>query len=61
MFRGYLGGAGAAILGMDGTTHCAPSQPDLPAAGFGIDVERIAETGSEADNRQVCDTIRTHD
>lgn len=59
MFRGYLGGAGAAILaGGRYNALCAKFGRDLPAAGFGIDVERIAETGSEADNRQVRDTIR---
>lgn len=59
MFRGYLGGAGAAILaGGRYNVLCAKFGRDLPAAGFGIDVERIAETGSEADNRQVRDTIR---
>ena len=59
MFRGYLGGAGAAILaGGRYNPLCAKFGRDLPAAGFGIDVERIAETGSEADNRQVRDTIR---
>ena len=59
MFRGYLGGAGAAILaGGRYNALCAKFGRDLPAAGFGIDVERIAETGSETDNRQVRDTIR---
>lgn len=59
MFRGYLGGAGAAILaGGRYNALCAKFGRDLPAAGFGIDVERIAETGSEADNRQVRATIR---
>lgn len=59
MFRGYLGGAGAAILaGGRYNALCAKFGRDLPAAGFGIDVERIAETGSEADDRQVRDTIR---
>ncbi len=59
MFHGYLGGAGAAILaGGRYNALCAKFGRDLPAAGFGIDVERIAETGSEADNRQVRDTIR---
>lgn len=59
MFRGYLGGAGAAILaGGRYNALCAKFGRDLPAAGFGIDVERIAETGSEADNRQVRDAIR---
>ena len=59
MFRGYLGGAGAAILaGGRYNALCAKFGRDLPAAGFGIDVECIAETGREADNRQVRDTIR---
>lgn len=59
MFRGYLGGAGAAILaGGRYNALCAKFGRDLPAAGFGIDVERIAETGSEADHCQVRDTIR---
>lgn len=59
MFRGYLGGAGAAILaGGRYNALCAKFGRDLPAAGFGIDVERIAETGCEDENRQVRDTIR---
>lgn len=59
MFRGYLGGAGAAILsGGRYNALCAKFGRDMPAAGFGIDVERIAETGSADETRQVRDTIR---
>lgn len=45
MFRGYIGGAGAAILsGGRYNALCAKFGRDLPAGGFGIDVERVAES-----------------
>ena len=45
MFRGYIGGAGAAILsGGRYNALCAKFGKDLPAGGFGIDVERIADS-----------------
>ena len=45
MFRGYIGGAGAAILsGGRYNSLCAKFGRDLPAGGFGIDVERVAES-----------------
>ena len=45
MFRGYIGGAGAAILsGGRYNSLCAKFGSDLPAGGFGIDVERIADS-----------------
>jgi len=44
MFRGYIGGAGAAILsGGRYNALCAKFGRDLPAGGFGIDVESVAE------------------
>ncbi|MDY5971425.1 MAG: ATP phosphoribosyltransferase regulatory subunit [Butyricicoccus sp.] len=50
MFRGYLGGAGAAILsGGRYNALCANFGKDLPAAGFGIDVESVAEAMNGAD------------
>ena len=59
MFRGYLGGAGAAILsGGRYNALCAKFGRDLPAAGFGIDVERIAETGGADEQKPVRNTIR---
>lgn len=59
MFRGYLGGAGGAILsGGRYNALCAKFGRDLPAAGFGIDVERIAETAGGGETRPVRDTIR---
>lgn len=62
MFRGYIGGAGAAILsGGRYNALCAKFGKDLPAGGFGIDVESLAEslTGAarpEAATRR--DTVR---
>lgn len=62
MFRGYIGGAGAAILsGGRYNALCAKFGRDLPAGGFGIDVERVAESLSgaarpDADTRR--DTVR---
>lgn len=45
MFRGYIGGAGAAILsGGRYNSLCAKFGKDMPAGGFGIDVERVAES-----------------
>lgn len=45
MFRGYIGGAGAAILsGGRYNALCAKFGKDLPAGGFGIDVESVAES-----------------
>ena len=45
MFRGYIGGAGAAILsGGRYNALCAKFGKDMPAGGFGIDVERVAES-----------------
>lgn len=49
MFRGYTGGAGAAILsGGRYNALCAKFGRDLPAGGFGIDVESVAESLSGA-------------
>lgn len=43
MFRGYIGGAGAAILaGGRYNALCAKFGKDMPAGGFGIDVECVA-------------------
>lgn len=48
MFRGYVGGAGAAILsGGRYNALCARFGRDLPSAGFGIDVESLAESRSD--------------
>ncbi|MDO4270113.1 MAG: ATP phosphoribosyltransferase regulatory subunit [Eubacteriales bacterium] len=45
MFRGYIGGAGAAILsGGRYNALCAKFGRDLPAGGFGIDVESVADS-----------------
>lgn len=45
MFRGYIGGAGAAILsGGRYNSLCAKFGKDMSAGGFGIDVERVAES-----------------
>lgn len=45
MFRGYCGGAGAAILaGGRYNALCAKFGKDMPAGGFGIDVESVAES-----------------
>lgn len=49
MFRGYTGGAGAAILsGGRYNDLCAKFGRDMPAGGFGIDVERVAESLTDA-------------
>lgn len=49
MFRGYIGGAGAAILsGGRYNALCAKFGRDLPAGGFGIDVESVAESRGAA-------------
>lgn len=45
IFRGYTSGAGAAILsGGRYNALCARFGKDMPAAGFGIDVESVAES-----------------
>ncbi len=45
MFRGYTGGAGAAILsGGRYNALCARFGKDMPAGGFGIDVESVSES-----------------
>ena len=45
MFRGYIGGAGAAILaGGRYNALCAKFGKDMPAGGFGIDVESVADS-----------------
>lgn len=62
MFRGYIGGAGAAILaGGRYNALCAKFGKDMPAGGFGIDVESVAESlqgaaGTETGTRR--DTVR---
>ena len=62
MFRGYIGGAGAAILaGGRYNALCAKFGRDMPAGGFGIDVESVAESlqgaaGTETGIRR--DTVR---
>lgn len=44
MFRGYMGGSGAVILsGGRYNDLCVKFGKDMPAGGFGIDVERVAE------------------
>ena len=49
MFRGYTGGAGAAILsGGRYNALCGKFGRDLPAGGFGIDVESVAESLTDA-------------
>ena len=49
MFRGYTGGAGAAILsGGRYNALCDKFGRDLPAGGFGIDVESVAESLTDA-------------
>ena len=62
MFRGYIGGAGAAILaGGRYNALCAKFGRDLPAGGFGIDVESVAESLQGASRPEVAtrrDTIR---
>ena len=48
MFRGYIGGAGAAILaGGRYNALCAKFGKDMPAGGFGIDVESVAVPRSQ--------------
>ncbi len=50
MFRGYIGGAGTTILtGGRYNALCAKFGRDLPAGGFGIDVEHVAESLRGAD------------
>lgn len=62
MFRGYIGGAGAAILaGGRYNALCAKFSRDLPAGGFGIDVESVAESLQGASRPEVAtrrDTVR---
>lgn len=62
MFRGYIGGAGAAILsGGRYNALCAKFGKDLPAGGFGIDVERIADSLQGASRPEAAtrrDTVR---
>ena len=62
MFRGYIGGAGAAILsGGRYNALCAKFGKDMPAGGFGIDVERVAESLQGAGRPEAAtrrDTVR---
>ena len=62
MFRGYIGGAGAAILaGGRYNALCAKFGRDLPAGGFGTDVESVAESLQGASRPEVAtrrDTVR---
>lgn len=62
MFRGYIGGAGAAILsGGRYNALCAKFGKDMPAGGFGIDVERVAESLTGAQKPEAAtrrDTVR---
>lgn len=59
MFRGYVGGAGAAILsGGRYNGLCAKFGRDLPAAGFGIDVESVAEAATAAGSERKIDPDR---
>lgn len=61
MFRGYCGGAGAAILsGGRYNALCAKFGRDMPAGGFGIDVESVAEslTGRNAEAVPCRDSVR---
>ena len=62
MFRGYIGGAGAAILaGGRYNALCAKFGRDLPAGGFGIGVESVAEGLQGASRPEVAtrrDTVR---
>ena len=54
MFRGYIGGAGAAILsGGRYNALCAKFGKDMPAGGFGIDVESVAESLAGASRPEV--------
>ncbi len=48
LFRGYTGGAGSVVLsGGRYNALCAHFGRDIPAAGFGIDVESLAEALGE--------------
>ena len=59
MFRGYVGGAGAAILsGGRYNGLCAKFGRDLPAAGFGIDIESVAEAATAACDEKKADPDR---
>ncbi|MDO5141745.1 MAG: ATP phosphoribosyltransferase regulatory subunit [Eubacteriales bacterium] len=62
MFRGYIGGAGAAILsGGRYNALCAKFGKDMPAGGFGIDVELVAESLQGAAHPEAAvrrDTVR---
>ena len=62
MFRGYIGGAGAAILaGGRYNALCAQFGKDMPAGGFGIDVESVAESLAGQSRPEVAtrrDTVR---
>ena len=62
MFRGYIGGAGAAILaGGRYNALCAKFGKDMPAGGFGIDVESVADSLAGASRPEVAtrrDTVR---
>ena len=62
MFRGYIGRAGAALLaGGRYNALCAKFGRDLPAGGFGIDVESVAESLQGASRPEVAtrrDTVR---
>ena len=58
IFRGYVGGAGSAILsGGRYNSLCAKFGRDLPAGGFGIDVESLAESKDEQ-TPKMRDTVR---
>lgn len=51
MFRGYIGGAGATILsGGRYNALCAKFGKDIPAGGFGIDVESVAQSLGQDDS-----------
>ncbi len=53
MFRGYVGGAGTVIVsGGRYNALCAKFGRDLPAGGFGVDVENLAQLKDEADTKQ---------
>ena len=62
MFRGYIGGAGAAILaGGRYNALCAKFGKDMPAGGFGIDVESVADSLAGQSRPEVAtrrDTVR---
>ncbi len=65
MFRGYIGGAGAAILqAVANNALCAKFGRDPPAGGFGIDVESVAESSGRESRPEVAtrrDTVRIAD